>query len=76
MLGGQEEENPRSAIDAYRAQSNQKSDLDRQENKDKTGVFLGAYAKAPVTGKKFQYLFLIMFSWATELVPLWLSQVG
>ncbi len=45
-------ENPRSAIDAYRAQSNQKSDLDRQENKDKTGVFLGAYAKAPVTGKE------------------------
>ena len=45
-------ENPRSAIDAYRAQSNQKSDLDRQENKDKTGVFLGAYARAPVTGKE------------------------
>ncbi len=45
-------ENPRSAIEAYRAQSNQKSDLDRQENKDKTGVFLGAYAKAPVTGQE------------------------
>ena len=25
--------------------------------------------------KKFRYLFLIMFSWVTELVPLWLSQV-
>jgi len=44
--------NPRAAIEAYRAQSNQKSDLDRQENRDKTGVFLGAYAKAPVTGQE------------------------
>ena len=45
-------ENPRSAIEAYRTKANQKSDLDRQENKDKTGVFLGSYAKVPVTGEK------------------------
>ena len=44
--------NPPSAIEAYRIQSNQKSDLDRQENKDKTGVFLGSYAKVPVTGEE------------------------
>ena len=68
-------ENPRSAIEAYRAQSNQKSDLDRQENKDKTGVFLVHTLKHLLQDKKFRYLFLIMFSWVTELVPLWLSQV-
>ena len=45
-------ENPRSAIEAYRNQSNQKSDLDRQENKDKTGIFLGSYAKVPVTDQE------------------------
>ena len=45
-------ENPRSAIEAYQTQSNQKSDLDRQENKEKTGVFLGSYARVPVTGEK------------------------
>ena len=45
-------EDPRSAIEAYRTNANQKSDLDRQENKDKTGVFLGSYAKVPVTGEK------------------------
>ena len=47
-------EDPRSAIEAYRTNANQKSDLDRQENKDKTGVFLGSYAKVPVTGEKIQ----------------------
>ena len=35
---------------AYRAAAACKSDLDRQEYKDKTGVFTGAYAVNPVNG--------------------------
>ena len=37
-------------IAAYRRAASLKSELDRQENKDKTGVFTGAYAKNPVNG--------------------------
>ena len=40
--------NPKEAIDAYRLTTAQKSDLDRQESKEKTGVFLGVYATVPV----------------------------
>ncbi|WP_080792075.1 leucine--tRNA ligase [Corynebacterium pacaense] len=43
---------PASAVAAYRAGIAAKSDLERQENKDKTGVFLGAYATNPVNGEK------------------------
>ena len=32
--------------------SRAKSDLERQENKDKTGVFLGAYATNPANGQQ------------------------
>ncbi len=39
---------PADAVAAYRAAAVRKSDLDRQENKDKTGVFTGAYAINPV----------------------------
>ncbi len=39
---------PAKAIAEYRAAAGRKSDLDRQENKDKTGVFTGAYAINPV----------------------------
>ena len=39
---------PPQAIAEYRAAAARKSDLDRQENKDKTGVFTGAYAINPV----------------------------
>ncbi|MEM8925394.1 MAG: leucine--tRNA ligase [Actinomycetota bacterium] len=42
---------PSAAVAAYRAAASQKSELDRQENKDKTGVFTGAYATVPVTGE-------------------------
>ena len=35
---------PGEAVASYRAAASHKSDLDRQENKDKTGVFLGAFA--------------------------------
>ena len=45
-------DDPQSAVQAYRLESTQKSDLDRQENKDKTGVFLGTYAKVPVDGRE------------------------
>ncbi|MFD9738048.1 leucine--tRNA ligase [Umezawaea sp. NPDC059074] len=37
-------------IAAYRRAASLKSELDRQENKDKTGVFTGAYAENPVNG--------------------------
>ncbi len=43
---------PREAVEAYRADIAAKSDLERQENKEKTGVFLGAYATNPVNGKR------------------------
>ena len=51
----------------------------RTEDKDKRirirlAFFWVLTLKHLLQGKKFQYLFLIMFSWATELVPLWLSQ--
>ncbi|ONI82719.1 leucine--tRNA ligase [Saccharothrix sp. ALI-22-I] len=38
------------AIAAYRREVSRKSELDRQENKEKTGVFTGAYATNPVNG--------------------------
>ncbi len=41
---------PRAAVAAYRAAIAAKSDLERQENKDKTGVFLGVTATNPVNG--------------------------
>jgi leucyl-tRNA synthetase len=41
---------PATAIAEYRAAAARKSDLDRQENKDKTGVFTGAFATNPVNG--------------------------
>jgi leucyl-tRNA synthetase len=38
------------AIADYRRAASMKSELDRQENKDKTGVFTGAFATNPVNG--------------------------
>ncbi|TDQ05191.1 leucine--tRNA ligase [Labedaea rhizosphaerae] len=43
---------PAEAIAAYRLAASMKSELDRQENKEKTGVFTGAFAENPVNGKK------------------------
>src|ERR1700736_1651055 len=43
---------PTAAVAAYRATVAAKSDLERQENKDKTGVFLGAYATNPANGEQ------------------------
>lgn len=42
--------NPAEAVAAYRKAIAAKSDLERQENKEKSGVFLGAYATNPVNG--------------------------
>jgi leucyl-tRNA synthetase len=44
---------PEEAVAAYRKQAQAKSDVERQtEGRDKTGVFTGAHAVNPVTGKK------------------------
>ncbi|MEU2033492.1 leucine--tRNA ligase [Nocardia amamiensis] len=42
---------PADAVAAYRKSIAAKSDLERQENKEKTGVFLGNYAINPANGK-------------------------
>ncbi|MFC9786716.1 leucine--tRNA ligase [Rhodococcus sp. NPDC127528] len=43
---------PAEAVAEYRAAIAAKSDLERQESKEKTGVFLGSYAVNPVNGHK------------------------
>ena len=43
---------PAEAVAAYRAAAGRKSELDRQENRDKTGVFTGAYAVNPVNDER------------------------
>ncbi|MGH3612270.1 MAG: leucine--tRNA ligase [Pseudonocardia sp.] len=43
---------PRAAVAAYRGVTARKSDLDRQENKEKTGIFTGAHATNPVNGEQ------------------------
>ncbi|MCP2159953.1 leucyl-tRNA synthetase [Williamsia serinedens] len=43
---------PADAVAAYRASVAAKSDLERQENKEKTGVFTGAFAVNPVNGER------------------------
>jgi leucyl-tRNA synthetase len=43
---------PAEAVAAYRKSIAAKSDLERQENKTKTGVFLGAYATNPANGQR------------------------
>ncbi|MGM9941567.1 MAG: leucine--tRNA ligase [Bulleidia sp.] len=52
-------EEQRSAVEEYQRICSTKSDLERTDlNKDKTGVFTGAYAVNPVNGKK---------------IPIWIS---
>ena len=41
----------RAAVDAYRAATARRSDLQRQEEKQKTGVFTGGHAVNPVNGE-------------------------
>ena len=42
----------RQAVDAYREAAMKKTELERQENKQKTGEFTGAYAINPASGAK------------------------
>jgi leucyl-tRNA synthetase len=42
---------PGEAVAAYRRAIGAKSDLERQESREKTGVFLGSYATNPANGK-------------------------
>ncbi|MDT7724700.1 MAG: leucyl-tRNA synthetase [Actinomycetota bacterium] len=46
------EKTPAEAVAAYRAAAARKSDMDRQENKEKTGVSTGMFAVNPVNGKQ------------------------
>ncbi|CCH20259.1 leucine--tRNA ligase [Micromonospora lupini] len=49
--GGQA--SPRAAVEAYRKAAAAKTDVERQsDSKEKTGVFIGAYATNPVTGEQ------------------------
>jgi leucyl-tRNA synthetase len=49
----------RAAVDAYRVEASQRSELDRQvESREKTGVHTGAYATNPVNG---------------EAIPVWIA---
>lgn len=43
---------PTEAVAAYRHAAARKTDVERQENKDKTGVFTGAWAVNPVNGEQ------------------------
>ncbi|MER7078710.1 leucyl-tRNA synthetase [Saccharopolyspora kobensis] len=43
---------PAEAVAQYRRAASMKSDLDRQENREKTGVFTGAWATNPVNGEQ------------------------
>jgi leucyl-tRNA synthetase len=43
---------PAAAVAGYRDAAARKSELDRQENREKTGVFTGAYATNPVNGER------------------------
>ena len=42
----------RSEVEAYVTEAAKKSEVERQENKVKTGVFTGAYAKNPANGRR------------------------
>ncbi len=43
---------PATAVAEYRARAAAKTDLERQENREKTGVFTGAFAINPVNGEQ------------------------
>ena len=48
----------REKLEEYKKKSLKKSEIERQENKEKTGIFTGSYAINPANGKK---------------IPIWLS---
>jgi len=41
----------KNKVEEYIKKSNQKTEMERKENREKTGVFTGGYVKNPVTGK-------------------------
>ncbi len=43
---------PREAVERYRRMTSELSDLERQENRSKTGVYLGSHCVVPVNEKK------------------------
>lgn len=45
-------DNTREAVNSYIETAKRKSEIERQENKEKTGVFTGSYAINPVNGEK------------------------
>ncbi len=45
-------ENIRAEVESYKQNALKKSEIERQENKEKTGVFTGSYAINPATSKK------------------------
>ena len=48
----------REKLEEYKKESLKKSEIDRQENKEKTGIFTGSYAINPANGKR---------------IPIWVS---
>ena len=62
---------PAEAVAEYRRSIAAKSDLERQENKSKTGVFLGSYATNPVNGEPSRYSSPITYWWVTGRAPSW-----
>lgn len=52
FLAEPREETDVEAVRAYVEQARNRSDVERQESKEKTGVFTGVYAVNPATGKK------------------------
>ena len=44
--------NPRAAVSAYRERVAEMTNFDRQDNKDKTGVFIGTSCSVPVDGRE------------------------
>jgi len=52
MVGQLVNDDTRQKVDQYRGEAMKKSEIERQENKEKTGVFTGSYAINPATGEK------------------------
>ncbi|HSX42807.1 MAG TPA: leucine--tRNA ligase [Candidatus Saccharimonadales bacterium] len=52
LLGKLVSSGQKAEVDAYIMQTQKKSDVERQSSKEKTGVFSGAYAINPLTGKE------------------------
>ena len=52
MIGELTTEEKKQEVESYIKNALKKSDIERQENKEKTGVFTGTYATNPVNGEK------------------------